>query len=201
MNSSNKAAGDYLARVPARRIRRFLEDLANADGSDSALRRFRHQWDKFFAFEMPLWIEWMKQDHDDASHEEIEEAFWNTTFFALQEGIREVWESPDANTAQWRVFNLQRRIHDHVPPSNGRDPNLYPPRPTAPQQALTYLRNSVDVLRKCSNPECGAPYFFATRRNQLYCSEACSRPAQRAAKKRWWAENGDKWRSQRKARA
>ena len=41
----------------------------------------------------------------------------------------------------------------------------------------------------CRNPSCPAPYFFASRRDQLYCSNACAGPAKKAAKLKWWHEH------------
>jgi hypothetical protein len=45
--------------------------------------------------------------------------------------------------------------------------------------------------RKCQNPTCSAPYFIATRRDQKYCNEACSRLV---ANRKWWADKGAEWR-------
>ena len=43
----------------------------------------------------------------------------------------------------------------------------------------------VERMRYCANPECPAPYFLTTRRNQVCCSDACAPPAQRDLKRRW----------------
>jgi hypothetical protein len=48
--------------------------------------------------------------------------------------------------------------------------------------------------RRCENPTCSAPYFIASRRDQRYCNEACSRLV---ANRKWWAAKGAKWRSDR----
>ena len=39
----------------------------------------------------------------------------------------------------------------------------------------------------CANPNCPAPWFIGTRHGQQYCSEVCSAPAKKAAKRKWWA--------------
>jgi len=49
-----------------------------------------------------------------------------------------------------------------------------------------------DRLGFCRNPKCRAPYFFLPRRDQLYCSSDCARPAKRASKLRWWRERWGK---------
>jgi hypothetical protein len=46
-----------------------------------------------------------------------------------------------------------------------------------------------DRLFYCGNPDCLAPWFIGTRRGQQYCSDECSRPAKKAAKRKWWAAN------------
>jgi hypothetical protein len=48
--------------------------------------------------------------------------------------------------------------------------------------------------RKCENPTCVAPYFIASRRDQKYCNEACSRLV---ANRKWWSEKGTQWRENR----
>ena len=50
-------------------------------------------------------------------------------------------------------------------------------------------------LRRCQNPDCGTPRFIARRTDQVFCTTDC---AELIAKRRWWAENGNAWRKQRK---
>lgn len=45
--------------------------------------------------------------------------------------------------------------------------------------------------RKCQNPTCSSPYFIASRKDQKYCNEACSRLV---ANRKWWTEKGAEWR-------
>jgi hypothetical protein len=54
----------------------------------------------------------------------------------------------------------------------------------------------LESLGKCENPECRNPYFIASRKGRMFCSEDCSH---RIAGRRWWAEHGNAWR-QRRAR-
>jgi hypothetical protein len=64
-----------------------------------------------------------------------------------------------------------------------------PARATTFEAVFYYLRRHIDHARHCGNPDCPAPYFFATKKGQKYCSEECAGPAQRAAKLKWWNEN------------
>ena len=54
--------------------------------------------------------------------------------------------------------------------------------------AATCLR-VVERLGYCRNPKCARPYFFLQRRDQLYCSPECAKPARRASKLKWWHEH------------
>ena len=49
-----------------------------------------------------------------------------------------------------------------------------------------------DSFGFCRNPGCPAPYFFFSRRDQLYCSTTCAWPAKKAAKLKWWHEHRTK---------
>jgi hypothetical protein len=48
-----------------------------------------------------------------------------------------------------------------------------------------------DRPRKCQNPKCPAPYFLASRRDQKFCNEQCSKLV---ANRRWWNLHGAEWR-------
>ena len=56
------------------------------------------------------------------------------------------------------------------------------------------------VALHCGNPNCAAPYFFATRKGQKYCTDSCAAYGQRLAKSRWWAEHGEEWRKKRRVK-
>ena len=61
---------------------------------------------------------------------------------------------------------------------------------TSFEAAMYYLQTQLtDKLRRCPNPKCPAPYFFATKKGQKFCSTVCAEPAQREAKRKWWKEN------------
>lgn len=52
----------------------------------------------------------------------------------------------------------------------------------------------VGDLRPCENPDCPAPRFIASRKNQIFCSNDC---AGLVAKRRWWSKHGEQWREKR----
>jgi hypothetical protein len=51
-----------------------------------------------------------------------------------------------------------------------------------------------DRMRKCQNPTCETPYFLASRRDQKFCDEKCSRLV---ANRTWWAKKGSQWRAKK----
>lgn len=64
-----------------------------------------------------------------------------------------------------------------------------PPRRTPFEESLFYLQQNRRRAMYCPNPKCETPCFFATKKAQKYCSLACAQPAQREAKRQWWADN------------
>lgn len=118
----------------------------------------------------------------------------------LRETLRYMWKEPDLRTRDWIAYNL--RFYELLgmdftyanPEVTGRQ---LPP-PTSFEQCLLHLAKCVDRTRYCANPSCAAPYFFARRRSQRYCCDACAVPGQREFKRRWWAEHGNESRSKRK---
>jgi hypothetical protein len=68
-----------------------------------------------------------------------------------------------------------------------------PPETITPvEAAIFYLRQNRKRALHCPNPDCPAPYFFASKKGQKYCSSECAKPSQRESKRRWWAENRSK---------
>jgi hypothetical protein len=65
---------------------------------------------------------------------------------------------------------------------------------------LEFASIPLERLRKCVRPRCQTPYFVAMHLGQRYCSDTCSRWAQREWKKAWWNSRGADWRH-RKAKA
>lgn len=106
-----------------------------------------------------------------------------------------IWDTPDLRTKESMILRLLR-----MAPDSGlwllRPTSYYSPSPF--EQVITFFFKSADRARHCGNPDCPAPYFFAKRRSQKYCSDACALPSQREFKRRWWAEHGE---ARRKASA
>ena len=52
-------------------------------------------------------------------------------------------------------------------------------------------------LKICARKGCPNPYFIAHHLRQNYCSQVCSKDAQKRWKKQWWDEHGAEWRALR----
>ena len=120
--------------------------------------------------------------------------------WSLCQSLRRVWEQPDRRTKEWGAFLLLLTTRAGAGARQvsllGLDGPL--PDPTLFEYALLHLTREADRVRVCQNPECAVErHFFAKRRSQRYCSETCARPAQREAKRRWWADHGTTWREER----
>jgi hypothetical protein len=121
----------------------------------------------------------------------------------LRSYLRKAWDAPDRRHRDWYIFHLRMKysewgVQHGLPdfdwnkpiPIAAVDAREEPPQITPLESAMFYFQVSLgDKARHCSNPTCPAPYFFAIKRGQKYCSTVCAEPAQREAKRKWWSEN------------
>lgn len=214
MNSSN-TKGDHtlaprLRAIPVSRLRGFLTELANLGDGEEAVSRFCSRFPDMLPEPANLQstiLQYAVRSHLPLpSRAQTEEMVRRSWYRPLRNWIRSVWLAQDDRTRRWLLYPL---LDAEMYVSKGRAPwvstlcfleepmkiSLDPPRPF--EQALIYLLNSAKRTRHCKNLDCPAPYFFADRRNQKYCSEICALPEQRAFKRRWWKQKGKKWRENR----
>jgi hypothetical protein len=116
----------------------------------------------------------------------------------VQSIIVMLWDSPDLRFKETMILRLSRATPDFALWLN-RPTDRYALSPF--EQMLAHFMKAADRARHCNNPDCLTPYFFAKRRSQKYCSDACALPAQREFKRRWWAEHGEARRRARKSSA
>lgn len=137
-------------------------------------------------------------------------ALMNSAMLAqMRRYLRNAWDTVDPRLFDWSVWSAQSFYFTELllyeqrgVPAKKEDlqhPDLLfllketPPKEVTPvEAALFYFRHNRRRALHCPNPDCPAPYFFASKKGQKYCSEACARPAQQASKRRWWAENRGK---------
>jgi hypothetical protein len=126
----------------------------------------------------------------------------------LHQIFRAIWIEPDAKIRQWgamilRVEWCEKRFPDRLyfHEQDGVLRIAPPPPETGIERALEFLLRQHHQTRYCPNRECPAPYFFAKKHSQRYCSEDCAQTAERETKRKWWTENGPAWRKKRKKAA
>jgi hypothetical protein len=88
-----------------------------------------------------------------------------------------------------RAIEELKRLKQSLPPVSKFD------------AAAQHFEGILSRSSHCQNPVCAVtPYYLATKVGQKYCSETCARPAQQAAKKKWWDEHGTGWRNEQKGK-
>jgi hypothetical protein len=122
--------------------------------------------------------------------------------------LARAWESEDLRHFEWYTWKAQMEYeyqaasarHNAIEPELTMENRLKaiaaltessePPETITPvEAAIFYLRGNRKRALHCPNSDCPAPYFFASKKGQKYCSPECAKPSQREAKRRWWAEN------------
>jgi hypothetical protein len=201
MNSSINKNAKTLARISQIQAETFLLELANLGDDTRSIERFRKRF-----------YEMIPQEQDPpASLRQADESFkitvkqligielWELNLLGLRDLVRLAWRETDLRTKEYILFLLQQKAlsESYKYTVSAAFSRPLPP-PNQFEQSLIYLRKSASIARFCGNPECNAPYFFAKRRSQKYCSEECAEPAQREYKRQWWAVHGEEWRAARK---
>ena len=207
MNSSNKGSSRTLARIYPQKAKTFLTGLANLENLESAAQRFVLHYGVVFRDELPtsLIYNWaIRGEEEDVVDLSEDQRIWKYWLVPLRDAIRFLWTS-DLRTKQWGIFRILEKffargdrglavgpVTDDVECFSGN--SLGPVTPC--ERIFMQLMQHTSV---CGNSACPAPYFFAQRRSQKYCSEECAAPAQREFKRKWWSEHGPKWRASRAA--
>lgn len=187
------------ASIRAKRARRFLLELANLKDEPASVDRFLTGFADFFpsaGFQREKEIEYLAQAgqlkgwRENATREKLGRARW-FILSELQGLLRLAWIESDARVIEWKIFELRqhfwlRTTRDFERHFNREDE--VPPL-TCFEQAMFYFLRNGDLAKVCKNESCPAPYYFAIRRSQKFCTDVCAGPAKRAAKLRWWNEN------------
>jgi hypothetical protein len=164
----------------AAQVRRFLLEFANTREDWVAVRQFFDRYGRVLPG--PIWFHEEYRDDAGFSHPVLVDK----RFFALQKAVREAWLASDDRQRNYILLPiLAPFIRQPHQPRNVLD------------QAFWYLIDHAGMTRLCPNDGCPAPYFFKKHRGQRYCTAGCTADAQRAYKRKWWAENGAEWRQQR----
>ena len=193
-NSSKAQPDEALAIVSAAQAEFFLQELANLRDKPEAATRFQRRFEDF----MPRSVRYarrgvVKTKAADGFGQDypLPDQLWR-----LRTMVQRIWRELDSRTQEWLVFRLRQNeliaIDSRFGALEAFDVHVPPPTPF--EQCLRHLLRAADRLRYCGNDQCVAPYFFAKRRSQKYCSDACALPAQRKYKRDWWVSHGSSWR-------
>jgi hypothetical protein len=198
--SSKETEVDNLANITVPIAQRFLTELANLSDDSSAMARFDKRFGSLIRSEIPMYVvgSWAAEERAerDLADEEMIQKYWLSYF---KEAVRRVWLLPDLRSKRWYVHRILTKFVFGDSRESYTDLVQGPLGPPSRlERILEELVRSNDSACHCRNSYCPAPFFFATRRGQKYCSEACAEPAQREAKQKWWSEHGKDWRDQRK---
>jgi hypothetical protein len=195
MKSSNKHDHQILGVLSEKRAKAFLLDCANLrytpQDQDAAFLRLHTRYPDIVS--------------DPALY--TEQVVLISTFGFLSFLLRQGWDAPTLRGRAWYFHDAESLCrltteavgvwmdHHELPESSDRHPRITyyftnPPTHATPlEAAFHYLGQQMEHALHCANPECPAPYFFATKKNQQYCSPECAEPARRASKLRWWNAN------------
>jgi len=215
LNSSKKKSRRDLAGSPlARDAKKLLEGLANLPDGDCGLAWLRSNVPYFLDEIAPVV---RKETLASTAGEETfpyfavaktDEDKYKYWVLRLCATLRVIWRAPDRRTKEWGMFRISQDFYGQGVPelvnhpySNEADFLLLGLKPPSRgERLLLEFMRWAELTRYCGNPDCPAHYFIATRRSQKYCSDACSKPAQREFKRRWWATTGRRRRSAKKKR-
>jgi hypothetical protein len=173
--SSQKTRDQVLGVMSAQRAKRCLLDWANlraASGDvDTVHRRLIQRYPEIFPAGAP-----------DGPLMPSQQSEGIVLGFGML--LVKAWDARTLRVREWYLHDAESFYH--------RVTNRFadPPTHATPIEALVYyFRRNAERALHCPNPDCVAPYFFATKKGQKYCSDICALPAQRESKLRWWREN------------
>jgi hypothetical protein len=170
----------------------------------AAIGRFLSRFSAFFHEGFPTlnwWSEAAGELHGAGRSERRCRTTGKDALMAFRNQLRFTWDISDLRKKEWRCFWLRRYAQLFscdprvVPGLRDRLSDDEPPSEFSPiDQCLLFFIRNARTARHCADQDCSAPYFFASRPKQKYCSTACAKPAQKAYKQRWWKKHGKAWR-------
>ncbi len=203
--SSRKVKHQVLGMMKSSRAERFLWDIANhRPRTEEEAKKTLHGLFQRFPDVFP-------------GNPKQPESFaaLAVTAGVFRDLLRKAWDATDSRKREWYLYELGAYDHklreDRKLQQEVEDPVLLdavlgeyirpgstlfrlrttepPAKATALDQAVFYFKANSKKARHCLNRDCPHPYFFQSKKGQKYCSPACSTPAKRAAKLRWWHAN------------
>lgn len=113
------------------------------------------------------------------------------------EALRTAWRATDPAERDWQLAQLLSLAGQVLATSACQHADYE--RNLAVSVLLEAIRLG-DGLAICANPDCSAPLFIRSRKNQSVCSADCRDAMQRKWQRDWWAKHGRNWRKGSKTR-
>lgn len=171
-------------RVSTDELRGFMCDLANTRDDNGSLGRLRRHYEArlmgYSVNEIVLYRDELRLLWHP------EEGISDPEYLAFQDWLK---VRPDAEPGEMICSRWLRRSTVGLLAVWQKDRReLVPSVADLPASLVYGCLLFGDRLFYCQNPGCINPWFIALR-GQRYCSNECSWPAKKAAKRKWWAEN------------
>jgi hypothetical protein len=172
------SSGTLLGVIGRKKAERMLVDLVNLNGGDGEVKAFLSQYPEF---SRPL------LDTPE------EQALMAIAFVRM--GLANAWADKNdlwkfdwhlRDTIEWYRIAAGDPIDRRI---LSTEPKRTIPKPTPFEAAILHFRQNAVRARRCAAPTCTAPFFFAGKQGQKYCSERCGAPVKLESKRRWWNEN------------
>jgi hypothetical protein len=197
-------------RALALDARRFLFELVNVQDHERALCRLQSRYPDLVEISGAIrlarfWALHVEEETYEPGRPDSEflREYW---LIPLRDTLRSIWTVDDVRAKRWGLFRVLQDYFQYNDTRFNRSllrtssgywnaGTLDPP--TKFEDYFLGLMEAGQT-RKCRNSECPAPYFFAKRSSQQYCSDVCAVPAQRNHKTNWWKKNGKRWRAERR---
>jgi hypothetical protein len=199
----------------SKQFERFLTELVNLRDDVVAIRRFHDRFSDFDLTNQRLGslpqyrcVRIQQLSKSDKLETEI--------IPYLKALFRAAWTEQDRRTLEWAFASLRLALARNTellwwPRQDGlfawqenksnRLRLAHAPSYELPiAKAFEYLVKNFGHARYCANSDCPAPYFFAIKHSQRYCSEKCAQGSQKESKRKWWAEHGSEWRKRNLAK-
>jgi hypothetical protein len=176
---------------------RVIQDFANTEGRPEDILRFTKRYGVLHRSDKT----WTEISPDEEQEDDLF-CVHCSNWLQSQERFREEWaRKKKSNDETATAFEEQinpthragRAVKAFVRPGKGGGLQLELQPDDLLGALWLALLGASDKARKCQNPTCLAPYFLASRRDQKFCNEKCSRLV---ANRKWWTEKGAEWRKE-----
>jgi hypothetical protein len=200
--------GEQARRIRLNETISFLTTLANLSDNPKDISRFAERFPAARGFRVSPWLvrHWaMILEGEDylpgRSDGVLLRLYW---LMPLRETLRAVWRAPDRRSKLWGIMRISQDFFQYgdrslvrIPLSNEGDYFLSLRSPSRFEEQILQFIDLTDWTGYCANPDCQHPYYLSKRKKK-YCNRACAKPAQQAAKRKWFNTKGSRRRADKR---